>query len=89
VAETQLLGTMPDAMLAKRLGRSREAVRVRRLLKHVRIFNPTRHEWRPEDDKLLGERPDQYIALLLRVSVSAVRKRRRKLGIRFQTAADG
>jgi len=45
------------------------------------IFNPQKHHWTAEDDKLLRERPSTQVALLLRVSPMAVRHRRSRLGI--------
>jgi hypothetical protein len=38
-------------------------------------------EWRPEDDKILGTRPDRQVALLLGRLIENVAWRRRKLGI--------
>src|SRR5205823_1457739 len=37
--------------------------------------------WRPEDDQVLGTRPDDKIALLLGRTVNAVKARRHVLGI--------
>jgi hypothetical protein len=38
-------------------------------------------EWRPEDDKILGTRPDRQVAMLLGRLAENVAWRRRKLGI--------
>jgi len=37
--------------------------------------------WRPEDDKILGSRPDDQIAALLGRTVTAVEARRQQLRI--------
>jgi hypothetical protein len=58
-------------------------VRARRVLKHIPIYQPKIRHWRPEDDKLLGQRPDEQVAMLLGVSVQAVKHRRSRLGIRL------
>jgi len=39
------------------------------------------NRWRPEDDKILGERPDAQVARLLGRTKVAVRARRSELGI--------
>ena len=79
--EEELLGTMPDRRLARRLKRSVESVAARRVAKRIPIFNPKKHRWKPADDKLLGERPDAHVAMLLGISKLAVHHRRRRLGI--------
>jgi hypothetical protein len=48
-----LLGTMPDQRLAKKLGRSVDAVRARPHVERIRL----RKGWRPEDEKILGSTP--------------------------------
>jgi hypothetical protein len=75
--EDRLLGTKPDAVLARKFGRPVSAVRHRRWKKRIRMTKP----WRPEDDRLLGTRPDRQVALLLGRSVTNVGWRRAKLGI--------
>ena len=76
--EDRLLGTKPDAVLARKFGRPVAAVRHRRWKKRIRLY---RNLWRPEDDKVLGSRADREIAMLLHRSVSNVAWRRRKLGL--------
>ena len=68
---------MPDERLARKLRRSVEAVRARRHSKRI----SSRRRWRPEEDKILGTRPDPDIAKLLRRQISVVAQRRRKLGV--------
>src|SRR5439155_16207514 len=53
--------------------------RLRRLALKVHAFNPTRHFWTTEDDKLPGTRPDAQVALLIGVTVKSVRHRRAML----------
>ena len=80
-AEEELLGTLPDERLARRLKRSAETVRTRRAHKGIPVFNPKKHWWTAEDDKLLGLRPDAQVAMLLGIGVGAVRHRRNQLRI--------
>jgi hypothetical protein len=75
--EDALLGTMPDARLAKRLHRSVSAIGARRHLKRISL----RRIWTPAEDKLLGARPDSQIAARLKLSTSSVAERRRRVGI--------
>jgi len=86
--EDALLGAIPDELLARKYGRTVEAVRARR---HLRRIPLPRREWRPEDDKILGTRPDAEIAERLGRVISAITYRRRQLGIiSFQkTASSG
>jgi hypothetical protein len=56
-------------------------VAARRAAKGLPIFNPKHHQWKPADDKLLGERPDAQVAMLLGISKLAVHHRRSRLGI--------
>ena len=77
--EDVLLGTMPDEVLAKRLGVSLIAVVARRQRKHVPSID-ARPDWSPAEDKLLGTAPDDEIARRLDRTAVAV-SLRRKLGI--------
>jgi len=80
-AEDELLGTMADRRLARRLKRTFHSVRSRRIKKGIPVFNPRNHIWKPEDDKILGTRPDEQVALLLGVTLQSVYHRRHRLGI--------
>jgi DNA-binding CsgD family transcriptional regulator len=80
-AEEELLGTMADERLARRLKRSVETVRTRRAHRGIPVFNPKKHWWTAEDDKLLGLRPDAQVAMLLGVNEGTVRHRRNQLRI--------
>ena len=72
---------MPDQRLARRLKRSTRSVKARRTARGIPLFNPQRHHWTPADDKLLHERPDAQVAMLLGISRMAVLHRRSRLGI--------
>jgi hypothetical protein len=75
--EDRLLGTQPDNVLARKIGRPVSTVRHRRWKKRIRV----RKLWRPEDDRILGTRKDREVALLLGRSLTNVSWRRKKLGI--------
>ena len=72
---------MSDKHLARRLKRTAESVKTRRAGKGIPICDPKKHRWTADDDKLLGLRPDAQVALLLRVSVEAVKHRRHQLRV--------
>ena len=77
-AEVALLaGKKSNRALARKLGRSLHSIRKKRSLLHLRQLKP----WRPEDDQVLGTRPDSQIAMLLKRPATNVRWRRLKLGI--------
>ena len=63
------------------LNRSVQSVAARRRARHIPIFHSKLHEWTPADDKLLSERPDAQVAMLLGLSRLAVQRRRLRLGI--------
>jgi hypothetical protein len=72
---------MRDDKLARKLGRSVGAVQAQRNNRGFPCFKSRLHLWRPEDDKILGTRPDDQIAALLGRSTYAVATRRRDKGI--------
>jgi hypothetical protein len=55
-------------------------VAARRHLKRISLIK----QWKPEDDRLLGNRPDAQVALLLKRPLHQVAYRRRQLGISFK-----
>src|SRR6266478_5590203 len=55
VEEQALLGTMPDAELAKGLGRTFWAVRVRRNRLGIPPFQSRFRRWTPKEEALLGK----------------------------------
>ena len=59
--EEALLGARSDRTLARKFGRTVEAVKARRRLKGIFLMK----DWRPADDKILGTRPDNQVAMLL------------------------
>jgi hypothetical protein len=72
-----LAGKKSNRALARKLGRSLHSIRKKRSQLGIRLLKP----WRPEDDKLLGIRPDSPVARLLGRPIYNVAWRRRKLGI--------
>ena len=76
-AEIKLLGTTPDRVVAKMLGRAVDAVRWERLARNIPCPIGAR-PWTPEEDWLLGSRSDNEIARLLGRTPGAVRARREK-----------
>ncbi|HEY1719492.1 MAG TPA: hypothetical protein VGH42_14525 [Verrucomicrobiae bacterium] len=81
--EVQLLGTMPDAVLAAQLGRTRSSVSHKREKLGVPAIPtpPRRYEWTPEKDVLLRTHSDRALVRLWCVSPKTVRDRRRALNI--------
>jgi hypothetical protein len=79
---------MRDEKLARKIGRSVNAVHTQRNNRGIPCFKSKLNLWRPEDDKILGTRPDGQIAALLGRSTYAVATRRRDKGIPiFQSGA--
>ncbi len=72
---------MPDQRLARKFHRAVSAVRSRRIGGGIRAFNPSRHFWTAADDRLLGTRPDDQVAIFGGATVKAVVHRRAKLKI--------
>jgi hypothetical protein len=74
-----LLGKAPDEEVARRIGRTAEAVRQRREL--LGIPNPAGNRWRAEDIAQLGTMPDREVAHQLGRSLQSVTQKRIKLRI--------
>jgi hypothetical protein len=74
-----LLGTAADAEVAKRIGRTVDAVRQKR--EELGLPNPAGNRWAPGAIALLGTLPDQEVARLLGRSIQSVTQKRIKLGI--------
>ena len=74
-----LLGTLPDEEVARRTGRTVNAVRLKR--EELGIPNPAGNRWRPEDITLLGTLPDREVARRLGRPLHSVTQKRCKLGI--------
>jgi hypothetical protein len=72
---------MRDEEVARKINRVISAVNLRRRALGIPVFNSKRHPWKPEDERLLGTRPDDQVAMLLRTTVKAVRHRRASLKI--------
>jgi hypothetical protein len=74
-----LLGTVADEEVARRIGRTVEAVRQKR--EELDIPNPTSGRWTAEEVALLGTMPDREVARRLGRSPQSVTQKRIKLGI--------
>lgn len=79
--ETSLLGTRPDAELARLLGRSVIAVALRRSRLKIPHPNPAVRRWSEKEKKLLGTMPDKEIAIQLGVAEKLIRGYRERLRI--------
>src|SRR5881392_3810970 len=77
--EIRLLGTKPDAEVARRIGRTVEAVSLKRQV--LDIGAPLQTPWRDEEIKLLGTQPDRAVGKLIGRSLAAVQGKRLLLGI--------
>src|SRR5262245_10493912 len=77
--ELRLLGTAPDAEVAGRIGRTTNAVRIRRT--RLGIPDPGGHGWTAEELALLGTAPDEEVARRIGRTPGAVTHKRCKLGI--------
>src|SRR5438034_2535739 len=81
--EDRLLGRAPDEEIARRIGKSRRAVRSRRTALGIRSHTSglPRRYWSADEDRLVGTMPDQQLARQLGRSKEAIRLRRIHLGI--------
>ena len=81
-SEDKLLGTMPDQELAKRLGRTLNAIRTRR--EQARIPVVSRYVfWDDKQIALLGKMHDKEVAALTGHAIDSVAIKRRQLGIKL------
>src|SRR5687767_9547077 len=78
--EDRLLGTKPDSVVGRQLGRSAHAVLQRRHRLGIPPKSPYRR-WTPQEEKLLGTMPDLQVSVRLGWDRKAVAKRRKLLGI--------
>jgi len=78
--EIGLLGTRPDGVVARKIGRTVEAVSLKR--QALDIGAPLQPPWRDEEIKLLGTQPDRAVGKLIGRSLAAVQGKRLLLGIR-------
>jgi len=72
---------MDDRKFARKFSRALSAVKKRRIQLGIPVFNSARHIWTPEDDKLLGTRPDDQVAAFIGTTTKAVGNRRRKFKV--------
>jgi hypothetical protein len=73
--EITLLGTMPDPELARRLGRTRSAVQLKRHRRGIRMFHYV-PRWKPEELALLGKVSDEEVARQTGRSLVAIKAER-------------
>jgi len=83
--EIKLLGTRPDAVLARLLGRTAEGVSLKR--QKLKIKAPVQPGWTEDEMKLLGRLPDAEVARRVKRSETAVQIKRLQLGINRQRKA--
>ena len=79
--EVRLLGTMPDEELARKLGRSLQAIRHRRNKLGIANFTTEQNKWTAEEDSWLGKFTDREVAERIGCHPGTVGDRRRQLGI--------
>jgi len=79
--EDRLLGSMSDGALALKLGRSVEAVSMRRVRLRISLAQPIVKSWDDEEVRLLGKLTDKEVSELTGRSRVGVAIMRRKLGI--------
>jgi hypothetical protein len=75
-AEDVLLGTMSDEDLAKKLGRPKMGVSLRRQQFKIPVFAPQRVRWTPADDALFGRFSNEEIVRRLGRTILSVKGRR-------------
>ena len=80
--QEKLLGSAPDAEVARLLGRTERGVQLRRQMLGVQLPAARRGHWKPEEDALLGRKPDREVARLLGRPLASVQIRRHLKGIR-------
>jgi len=78
-AELQLLGRAPDEEVAARIGRTANAVRLKRT--RLGIPDPGGHGWTAEEVALLGTAPDAEVAARIGRTRTAVTQKRWELRI--------
>lgn len=79
--EINLLGTMTDSALAKRIGRSRKAVETMRLSLEIPAHTAHQRKWSKREVAMLGVLPDGAIAKKLKISRRCVLMERKRRGI--------
>ena len=77
--EIKLLGTKPDRLVAERLGRSPDAVQIKRSL--LGISSPGFRPWTKREEAIIRKVPDAEAARQLGRSRKAIVQRRRALGL--------
>lgn len=81
-AQLKLLGNMADGEVAKRTGRTRNAVATKRIRSEIAAYPHTNgYNWERWEVKLLGKMTDQDAADVLGVSRRTVVRERQRRGI--------
>ena len=83
--EIKLLGSRPDAEVARLIGRTVEGVSLKR--QKLGIEAPLQPGWTEDEIKLLGRLPDAEVARRVKRSLTAVQIKRLLLGINRQRKA--
>jgi hypothetical protein len=86
LSELKLLGTRPDAEIAKLTKRTVLGVTLRRRRLKIPTFGSTFRRWTKAEDQLLGKLRDEELAKKLNRPISGIRQRRRKRGLRLPDA---
>jgi hypothetical protein len=79
--EEELIGTMPDRAVAKKLRRSVSAVIARRQQKEIPYLNPASRPWNEAEIELLGKASDETVAKRTGRTLKSVQDKRRKVGL--------
>jgi hypothetical protein len=83
-AEIRLLGTAPDSVVARNLGRNlRMVIRKRLAMDIANRFTPRAPTWTREQLAMLGKQPDAELAQKWGRTLLAVTMKRRQLRIRM------
>jgi hypothetical protein len=76
-----LLGTVPDAVAARELGRSELAVVIRRCMLGIPKSDSKQRRYTAEEDRLLGTMPDEELARRLGRTPDAIQVHRAAVGV--------
>jgi hypothetical protein len=78
----EMLGTMPDSEVARRLGVAHANVRYKRMALGIAACkNMKGYVWKQKDIRLLGKKSDEEVAALLGLTKTTIRNKRVELGI--------
>lgn len=80
-ADVAVLGTLPDAAAARKLGRSLTAVVKKRLSLDIPAHSPRARAWTRQELRLLGTMSDAALAARLGVARKTILETRQRLGV--------